>query len=181
MKFFKKLALFLAATAAAAYLIFWTFESFGLDNPFFAFLVNWLVMSWVAIVGQAVPFSFPAGYYQIQSFERTGRIYERLGVHLFKKLVRRGPLAVFNPKLRLPKERTLSALQNLEGEMRNAETAHLFIFLVMLLFTGYALFQGWFATAGWFLLFNLLLNGYPVMLQRYNRIRLQQLIRRQAA
>jgi hypothetical protein len=29
--------------------------------------------------------------------------------------------------------------------------------------------RGWWGAEGWTLLFDLLLNGYPVMLQRYNR------------
>lgn len=63
--------------------------------------------------------------------------------------------------------------------MRNAETMHVLIFLLMFLFVGYALFQGWLDAVGWSLFFNLLLNAYPVMLQRYNRIRLQKLIQQQ--
>jgi hypothetical protein len=29
--------------------------------------------------------------------------------------------------------------------------------------------RGWWAAAGWTVVFDVLLNGYPVMLQRYNR------------
>jgi hypothetical protein len=34
---------------------------------------------------------------------------------------------------------------------------------------------GWIDAALWILLFNIVFNGYPVMLQRYNRLRLQRL------
>ncbi len=34
--------------------------------------------------------------------------------------------------------------------------------------------RGWWAAAGWTLLFNILFNGYPAMLQRYNRALLAQ-------
>jgi len=69
-----------------------------------AFLINWLAMSWVAIIGQVVRFSFAPEYYGAKPFERTGRVYERLGIRLFKKLVRREPLSIFSPTLRFPKE-----------------------------------------------------------------------------
>ena len=71
---------------------------------------------------------------------------------------------------------SMSALRNLDSEMRKAETGHMLIFLVMLFFIVYALFNGWFDAVGWILLFNIIINGYPIMLQRYNRIKLQELI-----
>jgi hypothetical protein len=57
--------------------------------------------------------------------------------------------------------------------MRKAEMSHLFIFLIILAFMLYALANGWFSAAGWLLIFNMLINGYPVILQRYNRVKLQ--------
>lgn len=179
MEAFKKPVLFTAATIAAAYLIFWSLDAFGFRSPITAFLVNWLAMSWVAIAGQAVHFSFPLSYYDIHAFERTGRVYERLGIRLFKKLVRRGPLAVFSPTLQFPKEKTVPALRQLDHEMRKAETGHVFIFLLMLVFSSYALLRGWFDAVAWLLAFNVIINGYPIMLQRYNRLKLQELIQRQ--
>ena len=133
-------------------------------------------MSWVAIVGQMITFVLPPGHYDTRALERTGKVYEHLGIRLFKKFVRRGPLSVFNPGLRFPKERTIPALQHLDREMRKAETAPVYIFVLMLLFSGYALVKGGPAAMGWMLGFNILINAYPVMLQRYNRIKLQQLI-----
>jgi hypothetical protein len=179
MNFFKKLLLFSIATLVIGYLILWSFDAFGPHNPFFAFLLNWLTMSWVAVVGESMPLALPASYYSIKAFERTGRMYEYLGIRLFKKLVRRGPLSVFSPKLRLPKEKTVSALEQLEREMRKAETSHLLLFVVMVLFSVYALLRGWPDAAGWIMVFNILINGYPVMLQRYNRIKLTELIHKQ--
>ena len=65
--------------------------------------------------------------------------------------------------------------------MCKAETGHAVIFIVMLLFISYALLRGWFDAVGWMLAFNVIINGYPVMLQRYNRIKLHELIQRHAA
>jgi hypothetical protein len=63
--------------------------------------------------------------------------------------------------------------------MRKAETIHGFHFMLMLLFVSYALLRGWFDAVGWMLAFNVIINGYPIMLQRYNRIKLQELVHRQ--
>ncbi len=179
MNTFKKLAVSAVATIGVAALIVWSLDAFGFRSPVFAFLLNWLTMSWVVLVGQAIHFALPAGYYAIKTFERTGQVYERLGVPFFKKLVRRGPLAIFSPTLRFPKDKSITALQHLDHEMRKAETGHVLVFLLMLLFISYALFNAWFDAVGWMLVFNVLINGYPIMLQRYNRIMLQDLIQRQ--
>ncbi len=175
----KKLAVFVLVTAGVIWLIVWSLDAFGVRSPIFAFLLNWLAMSWVALAGQSLHFAMPANYYGIRPFEQTGRLYERLGVRLFKRLVRRGPLAIFSPTLRFPKEKTVAGLQRLDGEMRKAETGHVVIFLLMLVFIMFALLNAWFDTVGWLLIFNILINGYPIMLQRYNRILLQARIRQQ--
>jgi len=47
------------------------------------------------------------------------------------------------------------------------------------LYVGYVLLKGWLDAVVWMLLFNILINGYPIMLQRYNRIKLQELIQQQ--
>jgi hypothetical protein len=179
MEILKRLALFTIATIAAIFLMVWSFDSFGFRSPIFAFLVNWLVMSWVAINGQVVRFSFAPRYYDIKPFEQTGQVYERLGIRLFKRLVRRGPLSIFSPTLRFPKDKTIPTLRNLENEMRRAETGHVLTGMLMVMFAGYALLKGWLDAVAWMLLFNILLNAYPIMLQRYNRIKLQELIHEQ--
>jgi hypothetical protein len=180
MKIIKKIALIAVATIAAVYLIIWSLDAFGFRSPIFAFLANWLAMSWVAFAGQAVTFYFSSWYYDIKDFERTGHVYESLGIRLFKSLVRRGPLSIFSPTLRFPEEKTVTALLHLDHEMRKAETGHVLIFILMLLFAGYALFRGWLDALGWLLAFNVIINLYPIMLQRYNRIKLQALIQMQA-
>ena len=158
MEILKKLAMFMVVTIVAIFLIAWSLDSFGFRSPISALLVNWLVMSWIAMVGQIIYLKFPLTYYDIRPFEQTGQVYERVGIRLFKKLVRRGPLTIFSPTLRFPKEKTVSALRNLENEMRKAETGHALIFILMLLFIGYVAVNGWLDAAVWFLLFNTLIN-----------------------
>jgi hypothetical protein len=177
----KQLATFAIATVGVVFLIVWCLDAFGFRSPVFALLLNWLAMSWVALTGQAVHFTLPARYYDLKNFEQTGRVYERLGVPLFKRLARRGPLTIFSPTLRLPPDKTVPALQHLDHEMRKAEAGHVIIFLLMLVFSGYAVLNGWFDTAAWMLAFNIVINGYPIMLQRYNRLKLHDLIQRQSA
>jgi hypothetical protein len=55
---------------------------------------------------------------------------------------------------------------------KDAETGHLFIFLLITGITVWALASGWWDSAGWLMLFNLLHNGYPVLSMRQLRARL---------
>lgn len=75
--------------------------------------------------------------------ERSGRLYVRLGAGFFKKMIRRGLFAIFDPALHLPANKTMPALRNLESEMGKAETSHLAIFSA----AGYALLLVWWDAA----------------------------------
>ncbi len=181
MPVLKRLLVPIAATVATVFLVAWSLDAFGFRSPVFALLVNWLIMSWIAILGQVIHFSFPLAYYHTRPFEQSGRLYERLGIRLCQRLVRRGPLTIFSPTLAFPKGNRATALRYLDGEMRNAETGHALVFVAVLPFAAFALLQGWFDAGGWILFFDILINAYPVMLQRYNRIRLHKLLHMRAA
>ncbi len=173
MKVHKKLFGALIVTAIHLYLLKWVLDAFGIRSFAFAFLSNWLIVSWVALVGQLVFFRFGPGYYRIRPFEQDGRLYERMGIRLFQKLVGRGPWAVLNPTLRFSRSR--AQLASLEEEMCKAEAGHLLAFLMVTVAAGFAVVRGWPDAAGWLMLFNIPLNLYPVMLQRRNRAHVQRI------
>jgi hypothetical protein len=156
-------------TVTMAVLLAWASESLGARSAWFAFLVVWAPMVWLGTVSRFVRPRLPAAYHALRAFERDGRVYELLGVRLAKRLLRRGPLAVFNPRLHLPTARTPERLAGLDQRMRDAEASHFVLLVLMLGVAGHAAARGWWSAAGWTVLFDLVLNGYPVMLQRYNR------------
>jgi hypothetical protein len=158
-------------TAVVAVLLIWSARTFGVDGVAFAFAVVWLPMTWLGTVSRIVTPRLPATYHALRRWERDGRIYERLGVRVVKRLLRRGPLAVFNPDLHLPVagERTPASIARLGQRMRDAEASHAVLLVLTTGVAAQAAMRGWWAAAGWTLLFDVLVNGYPVMLQRYNR------------
>lgn len=85
-----------------------------------------------------------------------------------------GPLAVFNPDLHMPKERNTANMAHLEQKMRDAEASHFILLVLTLGVVVHAAVRGWWGVAAWTMLFDVLVNGYPVMLQRYNRARLRR-------
>ncbi len=161
-------ALVLAALVVAALLV-WSAQAFGPRSVAFAFVVVWLPMAWLGTASRVVTPRLPESYHALRAFERDGRLYERLGVLLVKRLLRRGPMAVFNPDLHLPAERTPAALARLDQRMRVAEASHALLFVATLAVVANAAVRGWWDAAAWTLVFDVLVNGYPVMLQRYNR------------
>jgi hypothetical protein len=165
----RKAAVLVGATIAMVALLVWAQRAFGLNSVAFALVVVWGPMTWLGTVSHFVHVRLPAGCHVLRGFERDGRVYERLGVRLAKRLLRRGPLAVFNPGLRLPDEPTPAAVARLDQRMRDAEATHLILFVLTLALVVHAALRGWWLTAGVTLGVDVVVNGYPVMLQRYNR------------
>lgn len=157
------------ATVVAAALLLLGVHVLGASSAAFAFVVVWVPMTWLGTVSRVIPLRLPSGYHDLRPVERDPRLYERLGVRLAKRLLRRGPLAAFNPGLHLPAERTPQHLAALEQRMNKAEASHLILLVATLGVVVNAAARGWWLAAGLTGLFDVLVNGYPVMLQRYNR------------
>lgn len=146
----------------------------GPSSAWFAFVVVWWPMVWTGTMSRLVQVRLPDRYHSLRDFERDGRVYERAGVRWAKEALRRGPLAVFNPDLHLPTDRSTARLEQLAQRMRDAEASHAVLFVATLPFVVYAAARGWWSAAVLTLVFDVLMNGYPAMLQRYNRARLAQ-------
>lgn len=172
-------AVVVATTLVTAALLVLGVQLCGQRSVGSALLVVWLPMTWMGIVSRVVRPRLPARVHALRAVERDGRVHELLGVRVAKRLLRRGPLAVFNPHLHLPDPRlpaaeAEAALLRLEQRMRDAEASHAIMFAVSLLAVGYAAARGWWDVAAWTALFDVLVNGYPVLLQRYNRALLRR-------
>lgn len=166
--------LVVVATIVAVVLLGWGVGALGPSSAGFAFVVVWVPMAWLGTISRVVRPRLPGWCHELRGFEGDGRVYERLGVRWFKRLLRRGPLALFNPDLHLPAERSPERLAHLESRMRDAEAAHLILFVATLALVVHAAARGWWASAALILAFDVVMNGYPVMLQRYNRILLHR-------
>jgi hypothetical protein len=174
----RKALLVAGATTGMAVFLAWSLRVFGARSVRFAFLVVWLPLAWFALLGRVLRrpvLRLPAQVHALRSVERDGRVYELLGVRVVKRLLRRGPLAVFAPpELHLPAEPTPATVAGLDERMRQAEALHEILLVVTLAVVVNAAVRGWWDAAGWTLLFTVLGNGYPAMLQRYNRALLAQ-------
>ena len=118
-----------AATVVAGALIVWGERVLGPRSAVFAFLVVWVPMTWLGTVSRVLQPQWPRSFHELRDFERDGRLYERLGVRVVKRLLRRGRLAVFNPDLHLPAEHSPERLAHLDRRMRDAEASHSILFV----------------------------------------------------
>lgn len=131
-----------------------------------------------------VPVLLPTAYFRPWEGRSAARLYEALGVRAFKRFATNGDLVNRFVRRRNPGHRVVrdvrSALAWAE-QARSAERHHL-IFLTMGLFSAsYALSIGWRGWAATLAATNGVFNVYPILLQRYNRLRIARLLQRRNA
>ena len=86
----------------------------------------------------------------------------QIRVRAVKWTLRRGPLAVFNPDLHLPAERTPADFASSRPTpIADAEASHAVLFVATLPIVAHAVARGWWLAAASTLLFDLLMNGFP--------------------
>jgi hypothetical protein len=171
-------AVLIATTTAVAVALLVFAGEVGIRSIPFTFFVNAFLLVWAVIVQRTIRLSFRESCYRCQPFEQSGRLYRWMGVHIFKRLMASRLWRAFNPDFRWTGRQT--GLAAWKQTTCDAETAHALVFVLVLLITGYVAGKGWLSTAGWLLLFNILINGYPVMLQRLNRARIEMVLQRHA-
>jgi len=137
----------------------------------FAFWINWALMALAFAVWLMVPARFGRAYYRVHGFERSGRLYERLGVRQFQRFL--GRVGFMNPWLRY--RRGPSASTILVAATEGSETAHFLIFVVLTAVSFVFVQKGWWDTAAWLLFFNIVHNAYPVLSLRAVRARAERL------
>jgi hypothetical protein len=125
----------------------------------------------------------PAGYFRVRRFERTGRIYHSLGVRLFRRFAPDGDLANRWERRANPGFRVIQGRRSAEafvGRTVQSERGHLVLLMLGVVSALYAWNIGWHGWAVYLTMGNVLVNLYPILLQRYTRSRLQGVLRRGA-
>ena len=142
-----------------------------------AWLINMFVTGVFALTGFVHPTQklLPDVYYSIRNPELLTRVYNFLRVGLFRKFLlatiwknRRKQKTYFNGKK--------SGFSNLAEQSRKAEFGHLIPFVILLLISIYFLLIHLPMLGFFVLLWNLLGNLYPVILQRHHRMRIQRIM-----
>ncbi|MFE3867922.1 hypothetical protein ACFX5E_07530 [Flavobacterium sp. LS2P90] len=141
----------------------------------FAFEINLILMTCVFLFTQTLKPEFNSTYYNAKKWEKKGKIYEYLGVNIFRKLLVLIGWEKLNKKTN-PVTKSLDALIHLEYGTKQSEFGHLLIFLIVLIFNIVVAVKFGITESLWLLILNVVLNVYPIILQRYNRPRLKKTI-----
>ena len=129
-----------------------------------------------AFAGFAYPTErlLPEGYYRITNPPRLRRWYRILRVDWFRSALlatlwrgKEQGRRYFNGRR--------DGIQHLRRQSMKSEFGHLVPFLLLTAYAGYLAFQEAYALAAAVFLINVAGNLYPVLLQRYHRMRLQRL------
>jgi len=146
----------------------------GSSIPALAIAVAWGPNGLFLFAFQRGVLQLPRVLEQVKPLEPV--LYRWLGIGLVKRIVATSQWPMINgfdppPK---PKNRE-ELLVRTELTAKGAEICHAATFILAASIALYCLAIGRTSEAFWILVFNLLLNGYPVMLQRTHRWRIQQL------
>ena len=139
-------------------------------------ILNLFVTGTFAFLGFALPSYrlLPDSYYRFQRPTMLKRIYHYFKVNWFRRFL----LATFW-KNRAQQKRffdgTRKGLDQLINESKSAEFGHLFPFLIIATTCILLIFKGHFVLAGIAMKINTVFNLYPILLQRYHRMRVSRL------
>ena len=146
-----------------------------LNSFSFAWALNFLLMFSVVIFTGALKSQLASSYFNQKHWERKGKFYERLGINYFRKvLVWIGWERVIRKSN--PIEKNIKTLTNLHYQTKKSELDHLIILIIVAGFNVLVAFKFGIVESLWLLLLNILLNLYPIFLQRYNRPRIERAI-----
>ncbi|MET0760380.1 MAG: hypothetical protein ABWZ56_08160 [Flavobacterium sp.] len=147
----------------------------GLQGFLFAWILNLMLMMCVFQFTQTLKPEFKSTYYNEKKWEKKGKIYESLGVNVFRKLLVLIGWEKLNKKAN-PVKKSLDALIHLEYVTKQSELGHIIIFFIVIPFTIFVIVKFGITESLWLLILNIVLNVYPIILQRYNRPRLKKAI-----
>lgn len=122
-------------------------------------------------------------WFNPKGFEANSVFYERFGVRTFKRYIPSGDLMMRSPLNEfggagLIRDGSLLSLKRYETVTRFLEALHLTAFSLFVATTAWHLYEDRIGQAMVTTGLNILINVYPVMLQRYNRSRLYRTIHR---
>jgi hypothetical protein len=131
----------------------------------FGLSYNLFINGLVYLLGAFKTFRLPVSHYKIKRFEKQGRVYKIFGVDYVRRVLKFSGAVLYDGKR--------SSLEQLEDRMLFAEKNHTICFVLNLITMAYLAFHELWELIPSLLFFNLLLNIYPIITQRYNRARIQ--------
>lgn len=147
----------------------------GMQGFAFAWSLNFLLMACALTFTETLKSPLTSTYFNEKEWELKGKIYESFGVNFYRKLLVWVGWEKLNKKSN-PIEKNTNALVHLHYRTKQSELGHLIILIIVLGFNIFVAFEFGVIQSLWLLILNVLLNLYPIFLQRYNRPRIERAI-----
>jgi len=154
-------------------------NSLGLGNWLFWFWAWFAWLGWVVVLVELlhIPLELGERIYRAKPFEKDGQFYVSLGVRCYKRFTPNGNymnrvIRLFKPNFKLIKD--AETMKRWLSVTRSKEAGHTIHWVMVIPALLYVLLNGWYQSAACLVVLTVLFDLYPVMLQRYNRFRIQR-------
>lgn len=155
--------------------LFIIFPFMSMSSLSYSVTLNFILMIWMSIGETLLIPELKSSYFKAHPIEEGGKIYKYLGIDLFRKfLVLIGWER--SRKKETPIRKSLILLEYYEFRTRASEFGHGIIAIIIVFITLYVCVVYSIKETIWLISFNIFLNIYPMMLQRYNRPRVGRVI-----
>ena len=153
------------------------FPFMSMSSLAYSVSLNFILMIWMSIVETLLRPALLSSYFNCHSIEGEGEIYKYFGVHFFRKLL---VLSGWerSRKKENPIRKSLILLEYYEYRTRASEFGHSIIAIIIAFISVYVCIEYSFKETLWLICFNIFMNLYPIIVQRYNRPRVQRVIKK---
>ncbi len=165
--------IFLATVLALAASIAFLRRVLGIPSSWLALLLLFYSLALARVARPLFVLTMPRALLPLRRWETNGRVYRRLGVVAFGRLLRRTPLRALNRAVYL--DRPGSDPARVRNEVEAAEASHFWVAVVFLIYMADAGLGGQWGVVVGFSLAQLLVNIYPIFHLRHLRARLDRL------
>ncbi|MCE7070702.1 hypothetical protein LZG74_10330 [Dyadobacter sp. CY327] len=171
----KKALILILTTGMTIGSIYALIHYIGMQSFSFAWILNFLLMASVLTFTETIKSPLTSPYFDTKPWERKGEIYESFGINFYRKILVLTGWEKLNKKAN-PIAKNINDLTHLYYKTKQSELGHIIILFVVFSFNIFVAFQYGIVKSLWLFILNILLNLYPVLLQRYNRPRIARAI-----
>ena len=118
-------------------------------------------------------------YLKPKKIEANGKLYEKLGVQIFKKIT---PIEILNrlrsKKIKILKKLNVNGLEKYFRDTIAGEIAHLISFIFLVVINVYMIAENLYLYSIILFILNIIVNLYPIFLMRYNRFIIARVLKK---